>query len=58
MEVYKRWGDLHTKDSFPITPGHDSPPFLCTLESCGLWSAFSGLGTSRKIKSELQEGIK
>lgn len=29
-----------------------------TEESCGLWVAFPRLGTSRKIKSGLQEGIK
>lgn len=27
-------------------------------ESCGLWPAVTSLGTSRKIKSGLQEGIK
>lgn len=68
--VYGCWGGLHPKqDSFCISPGHISPPSPSQIqepvagsvhaeESCGLWSAVPSLGTSRKIKSGLQEGIK
>lgn len=48
-----------------ISPGHVSPlksrspgVSVHAEEPCGLWPAVPSLGTSRKIKSGLQEGMK